>query len=485
VPLGVEEYRRRLEEMNAEILEEEYRHFAGLKPTYEVAEIYRRNADLGAPEQVEALSDGAPRELLRFAAETHIGNGLRELSEQLANTEAVLTVDWDGGALPYRAVRPAIMNEPDRARRLDLHRRRCAATEEHLNPILEETETTRRALTAGLGHPSTLALYERLGVDPVGLRGRTEEYLDATEDVYRRELERALRSRLGIDLGDASPADMSRLFRAPELDHAYPTGRMVHALRATLAELGIDLASQDNVVLDIEARPGKVPRAFCAPVRVPSQINLVILPQGGPEDYAALFHEAGHTEHFAHTSPDLPAEDRLLGDNAVTEGWASLLENLVFDPAWLSARLDLGGAGDIPRFSGLTRLFFTRRYSAKLAYEIELHSGRPLDELPDLYAERLSAATLVPYSPTDFLEDVDPGFYVTAYLRSWAFEAQMRDLLRTEFGSAWFRREGAGELLRELWALGQSQTADRIARDVTGSDLELGILADDIRATLR
>ena len=30
---------------------------------------------------------------------------------------------------------------------------------------------------------------------------------------------------------------------------------------------------------------------------------LVIQPQGGPDDWYALFHEAGHTEHFAFTSP--------------------------------------------------------------------------------------------------------------------------------------------------------------------------------------
>ena len=30
---------------------------------------------------------------------------------------------------------------------------------------------------------------------------------------------------------------------------------------------------------------------------------LVIQPQGGPDDWYALFHEAGHTEHFAFTDP--------------------------------------------------------------------------------------------------------------------------------------------------------------------------------------
>ena len=62
---------------------------------------------------------------------------------------------------------------------------------------------------------------------------------------------------------------------------------------------------------------------------------------GGPDDWRALFHEAGHTEHYAHTSADLSVEERRLGDNAVTEGWAMLFEHLVGEPAWLNRRLDV------------------------------------------------------------------------------------------------------------------------------------------------
>jgi hypothetical protein len=69
-------------------------------------------------------------------------------------------------------------------------------------------------------------------------------------------------------------------------------------------------------------------------------VILVIKPQGGPDDWRALFHEAGHTEHFAHTSSSLTVEERRLGDNAVTEGWAMLLEHLTIDAVWLTRMLD-------------------------------------------------------------------------------------------------------------------------------------------------
>ena len=91
--------------------------------------------------------------------------------------------------------------------------------------------------------------------------------------------------------------------------------------------------------LDTEQRPLKSPRAFCAPVHVPDEVYLVIPRHGGRDDYAALFHEAGHTEHYAHVDASLPFEYRHLGDNSVTEGFAFLLEHLTEDPAWLEATL--------------------------------------------------------------------------------------------------------------------------------------------------
>ena len=110
---------------------------------------------------------------------------------------------------------------------------------------------------------------------------------------------------------------------------------MVPALEATLSDFGVDLHAQRNVELDLEDRPNKTPRAFCVPIEIPDRVVLVIKPQGGPDDWRALFHEAGHTEHFAHTSAALTVEERRLGDNAVTEGWAMLLEHLTIEPAWL------------------------------------------------------------------------------------------------------------------------------------------------------
>ena len=259
---------------------------------------------------------------------------------------------------------------------------------------------------------------------------------------------------------------------------------MLPALEATLGDLGIDLHAQKNVHLDLEERPLKTPRAFCAPIEVPGKVMLVIQPMGGADDWRALFHEAGHTEHFAHTSPDLSVEDRRLGDNAVTEGWAMLLQHLIDEPAWLLRRLDVPRPQEFAAEGATGLLYFVRRYCAKLLYELEFHAADDPTALQPRYVELLTDALKIEPSPTDYLGDIDSSFYVTAYLRSWAFEAQLRAFLRERFGNTWFTRKDAGSLLRELWSEGQRMNADELLSEVTGAPIEMEAVAERVRESL-
>ncbi|MDX6594272.1 MAG: hypothetical protein QOJ13_3468, partial [Gaiellales bacterium] len=125
--------------MTAEVLEEEYLHGSGRKATMELARVYERHSDLTTLNTaVELAGMGAPTELQRFAAEAYIGDGLKDLTDRKANLEASAVVQFDGEAVPYRGVRPRLMNEPDHARRHELHRLRCEVTEREINPVLGE-----------------------------------------------------------------------------------------------------------------------------------------------------------------------------------------------------------------------------------------------------------------------------------------------------------------------------------------------------------
>ena len=93
-------------------------------------------------------------------------------------------------------------------------------------------------------------------------------------------------------------------------------------------------------------------------------------------------------------------------------------------------------------------LYFVRRYAAKLLYELEFFVADDVTTMRSRYVDTLADALKIEPSETDYLADIDGGFYVTEYLRSWAFEAQLRDFLREKFGNEWFARRDAGGLLR-------------------------------------
>jgi hypothetical protein len=483
-------YRTQADRFIAELDEEAYLHYSGQKDSYELAPIYERYADLTKLEAAQSLglavdgTSGGVRELWRFACEGYLGNLTREHAERTATLEAELQVDFDGETIPFRMLRPAIANEPDRDRRARIEAKRNELVDEHLNPIqLDATRVEHRAIP-DLGGASYVELYRRFGFQLDELAEQCRAVLDSTERLYEDAADRLFRERVGVGLAEAERWDVARLFRAPSWDPAFPKDRMLAALETTLSDLGIDLRAQENVHLDIEERPNKTPRAFCAPIEVPEKVMLVIQPIGGPDDWRALFHEAGHTEHYAHTSADLTVEDRRLGDNAVTEGWAMLLQHLVDEPAWLTRRLDVGRPDEFAAEGAAGLLYFVRRYSAKLLYELEFHAAEDPVDLSGRYVEVLGDALKIEPSPTDYVGDIDGGFYCTSYLRSWAFEAQVRAFLRQKFGNAWFTRREAGSLLRELWSEGQRMNADELLRELTGDTIEMEAVADRIHETL-
>jgi hypothetical protein len=487
-PAELDAYREQADRFIAALDEEYYLHYAGHKETLDLTPIYEEHAELTELGRARALGEAADgarsRELWRFACEGYMGNLTREHQERIARLEAELEAEVDGDKVGYRMLRPTIANEPDREKRERLESARNELTDEHLNAIYLEAHRRSHEAATELGQPTYLDLYRRFGMELDELGEQCRALLDSTERLWEEIGDRFLRTRVGVGLDEAERWDVQRAFRAPTWDAGFPAARMLPALETTLSGLGIDLKKQKNVHLDVEQRPLKSPRAFCAPIEVPGKVMLVIQPIGGVDDWRALFHEAGHTEHFAHTSAELAMEERRLGDNAVTEGWAALLERLTSEPAWLNRMLDFPRADEFERESAAEDLYFLRRYCAKLLYELEFHGGADASDLQALYVELLSDAIKISPSPTDYLADLDSGFYASSYLRSWAFEAQLRDFLRERFGSTWFADRNAGSLLRELWSEGQRLTAEEMLGEVTGSELEMEAVAERIREPL-
>jgi hypothetical protein len=488
-PTELESIRGRADRFLTELLDEWYMHYAGHKDTLEIADIYDRYPELTSLENANVLGasvdgDASVRELWHFGCAEYLANLTKKHAEQIAALEAKLEATVNGDTVGFRMLRPAMANEPDRDKRRALEQARNELTEEHMNPVYRDGMAVTLQAVKDLGAPDAVELHRRFGFKLDELADQCRAVLADTETLFEETIEPLLRERLGISLDEAERWDIPRLFRATEWDESFTADGMLPALEGTLTGLGIDLHSQSNVELDVEQREKKSPRAFCAPIQVPQRVVLVIQPIGGVDDWRALFHEAGHTEHFALTSADLSMEERRLGDNAVTEGWASLFDHLVSDPTWLDRLLSFGETKGFTAEAAAQELWFLRRYSAKLLYELELYLTDDVESMRPRYVEILGGALKVEPSPTDWLFDVDPGFYCTEYLRSWAFEAQLRFHLCSKFGYDWFTKKQAGSLLQELWSLGQKPTADEMLADVTGAGIEMAAVAERAREML-
>ncbi len=99
-------------------------------------------------------------ELWRFTCEGYLGELTREYAEKEAALEAELEATVDGETIPFRMLRPAIANEPDRERRGRLEAARTELGDEHLNPVyLDESWLAAHAGAVELGAGSYLELY--------------------------------------------------------------------------------------------------------------------------------------------------------------------------------------------------------------------------------------------------------------------------------------------------------------------------------------
>jgi hypothetical protein len=476
--VDLDRYRAEAEAFLAELHGAYYRHYAGLEEDFPLEAIYAAHADLFGDAAVDGLAGAGAPALRAFAVEGHLERAVAGLEAERARREATLRVEAGGRPLGFREAALAQAAEPDRDRRQDIEQARLAVVAEALNPLAREALETVHARSRELGWASQRAMWAELkGLDLDALLEQARAFLAATEAAFPALLEPELRETVGVGAGEWRRSDLPRLLRAAGHDDAFPAAGLVDALRATAAGLGLGLDARPNVALDVERRPNKSPRAFCAPVRVPADVRLVLPPVGGAEDYEILFHEGGHALHFGSVDPALPFEQRCLGDSAVTEAFAFLLEHVTGDPTWLGERLGLADPGPYVAHRRARRLLYLRRYCAKIAYEAELHAAPTLDGLDARYAQRLSDALGLEWPAAMWLTDLDPGFYAADYLRAWALEATLRAGLRAAHGPAWWREPAAGAELLGLMRAGQPHRAEEVlgAPDLAALVADLGV----------
>ena len=471
----------------AELDEESYLHYAGHKETLDVEAIYARYEELSQLETAQRL-EGAPTELWRFACEGFLGNLTRGHQERLARSRPSSRRRSTASTIPYRMLR---VGDLERARprpaRSGSSAARLRLLDEQLNPVYLEAARIDREAVSSSARRTTTSSTSASASASTSSPPSARELLDARsgqwEEAADRLLPRAARHRplRRAAVGHAAPLPRARAGTRP-----IRPDEMVPALEETLRDLGIDLDAQANVHLDLEQRPGEEParvlradrgarprdardRADRRPRRLGGA-----LPRGRP--HRAL---RAHLAPTCRWRPSASATWRSprAGRRSSSTSSPSRRGSTGASTSRASRQLANEGAVVAPllRRAATARSCSTRSSSSRPT--TRRRCGRATQEL-------LTEALKLPANAESYLDDIDGSFYVTGYLRSWAFEAQLRDFLRSEFGNEWFARREAGGLLRELWSLGQGPTADELLRDVTGAELEMAAVADRIREGL-
>ncbi len=462
----------------------------------EQAEIVARYTDLFSREQLDALREaeeaaGADeREQLYRLRKTCEGGilsaELAERQDALENELLASRVLFQDEEIPLRAAQAQLAVLPRYDDREELGEAQADVSAGFNVDRLELLQAGEQLEAEVSREPDPVARNEEeKGVSLRELARVLSEASKRVEERYVSLRERWFERLLGPDRpGMPSSHHMAYVRRLSPLEDTYAKDRAVEVCLDTLQRMGLDLAADLNIKLDLEDRPQKMPRACVIASDPPTVVHLITRAMGGLHDYQAFLHEAGHALHYAGCDPSLSYTFRKLSrDHALTEIYSYICEAVTREPAWHERYFDLSpeDAAENAEATTFLEAYLFRRYAAKLGFELAFWERFGTDGgSASGYAETLTEATGVSYREDGYLADMDPGFYSADYLRAWIRSAQLRSHLIAEMGEGWWHSPETGERLRALFREGTRPSSEEIADRIGFDPLDTGPLLDEL-----
>ncbi len=467
------------------------------------------SSDPAKPESREVQPD-IPNRLYYTLAGSYIGLTTAADEDKIKTYFAKAKAAADGKTVSYFQLAPMLAKEED------FHKRELldnAAT-----PIVFKVNPKQLALLRkeieiikGLGYKSYIDYFSKAKkMDYDKFYKVAGQIRKETDKRWEKVINKVAEEVLGHPYGNLRACHLVYLRSISMFDKYYPRAKVVPVFRKFARDLGCaDLLPK--IKIDDVDRPAKNPRAVCYWPDPPGEIHLVIKPIGGEQDFEAALHEGGHALHGASVDRNLPYSLKALSySNALTETYAFVLEDLVFDSDWLSHYLSTPPdvAKKIYWQATFVNLMMLRRYLGKFSYEYQLFSLPPvipaqagikhkkiLDQVmtvshiesvendsfvngPKLYAKNLYNTTGFITKEANWLSDMDSGFYSADYLRAWIGAAQIKDYLVKKFGRKWFLDKRAGKFLRDLWSRGVQDEIEDVVGRLGYKPLDVSYLVD-------
>ncbi|RLC41135.1 MAG: hypothetical protein DRH49_05970 [Candidatus Coatesbacteria bacterium] len=466
-----------------EISKEHYLAYSGQSDTINIEKVYDKYNDLSEPDllkdllkQKERLRNEEERKvryLSMLIGELTESRKTVALSDKIGEKKASAKIFFNGEEVSYYQASAMIESISEREKRKELLDKINVITDE-TNDEVKNLWDISHELARYFDYDNYVDFWSKLkGVDYETLAEGMDWFISESESTYRELLSEMAIVELGLEIDKIEPYDTRYLFNMFRFRDQLPGDELIKVVETWTNEWGIDPTAYGNVTFDTETRKRKSPRAFCAPVRVPDEVYLVIMPRGGFSDYKSFLHELGHALHYGFANSKYPMEYLYLGDNAVTEAYAFTFDHMMVNPLWVKRYLSLKDPQLFTRYSITYSIFMLRRYGAKIRYELIFHRDGKDSDMRMTYSDLLRKSTLMKQNDVNYLQDIDANMYVASYLRAWILEAQLNMYLTENYDEDWFRNPKASNFMLDLFSMGQKYTADEIARQLGYKGLEV------------
>jgi len=267
-----------------------------------------------------------------------------ELETSLENTFNTFRAELDGRNVSDNEIRDILEHSDD----LELRRRAWEASKQigvEVEPELRELVRIRNAAARDLGWPTYYSMALELDeLDEAEVFSVFDQVLSGSQapwDAYKRELDAAQSTRLGVPASDLRPWHYADPFfqESPavgvDLDRWF-SGRSIEQLMTEYFDaVGFDV----RPILarsDLYEKEGKCQHAFCADIDRAGDIRVLCNLRDSEYWVSTMLHELGHGVYDAGIDPSLPFILRTASHLIVTEASAMLFGRLSRSGAWLT-----------------------------------------------------------------------------------------------------------------------------------------------------
>src|SRR3989344_5055843 len=388
----------------------------GLKDVAETANIYRKYKDLFTKEKLEQIKTQLGKrssvdilERIYFTlAGSFMGLELSPDEDKITTYFSKAKVRVNGEEIAYFQISPRISKETlyQKREKYDDEGTKVVAK---INPKKLMLLNDEIKLIESLGFSSYLDFFSKAKkLEYAKFYAIVNKVKKDTDKIWQKVIAGVSRETLGRSFKNIRSCHLVYLRSMSQFDNYYPKDKVVDIFLKWTHDIGLfDLL--DSIKIDDVDRPKKNPRAVCYWPMPPTEVHLVIKPIGGEQDFEAMLHEGGHALHGAAIDEKLPYTFKTLAhSNALTETYAFILEDLVFDGEFLTNYLNVSAftGNKIRQQAYFVNLMMLRRYLGKFSYEYQMFAKGGLKQGPSLYKENLDNTTGFVHRRENWLVDM-------------------------------------------------------------------------------